>query len=131
MMSQVGGARLDRGEFQVYMSEGRNKSFMKPGPLKEHIREYWDFLMGPEDVTTIGPREVRKGSSLKGLPMVSFQILGAWRIILYKKAEGFATIVIEQPFEAFATPAQEEEYAPTGGGGDDDDEGGGYDAGEE
>jgi len=73
---------------------------MEEGSLKEHIREYWTFLMSSYDKTTIGKNtEVRRAKSSGGFDTVNFKFPGG-KIILYKKGDSFATFVWELPFPA-------------------------------
>ncbi len=125
-MSIVGGARMSRGRFEVYVSRDKERIPMDPGPLLDYTREYWDFLMSPSDRAFIGTSEVRKAKSSSGLTCVNFRFLG-FRVALYKKGDGFATFVLELPFPESAGQVDEPfQYADANEYGDEAGPEGGY-----
>lgn len=97
-MSQAGGARMERGVFRVYLKAGNSRKYLTDQSLREYIREYWNFLMSEFETVKIGQRMARKGRSANGFITVSFPFLG-FNVKLFKIKDGFATFVLEMPFE--------------------------------
>ncbi|TXH14020.1 MAG: hypothetical protein E6R03_10265 [Hyphomicrobiaceae bacterium] len=96
-ISHVGGAKLERGNFEVYVGPKGSRAYLEAGPLKEHIKEHWMFLMTDYASAEIAGRTVTRELSKSGLQYVAFFYL-QHRVLLYKKGDSFATFVLEIPF---------------------------------
>jgi hypothetical protein len=96
-LQRVGGARINRGEFEVYLTQDNRRHFLDPGPLRDFIQEYFMFLRSGEHSRLIAGRLVNRGTSGRGLPMASFQDPLGREYILYQKGPDYCVLVESDP----------------------------------
>lgn len=95
----LGGARLNNGTFETWVSVGGGKFFFLDSPIRSYIEEHFNFLIGDEETRVLTPdytmtRGVSRG---KGLPMVTFTDPLGCKWTMYKKEGNYCVLVMELP----------------------------------
>lgn len=101
-----GAARLaPNGTFELYLggARGTQRSPCLSAPLREFVREYYDFLCSPDMERQIGENIARKVRTRTGKVMTSFDFLEGFTVRLIRTNGDFAVFIFELPFsDAFA-----------------------------
>jgi hypothetical protein len=109
-LSLVGGARLSRGDFEAYLSQGNQRYYLDSGPVRDFIEEYFMFLRTEEPNREIAGKFVERGFTARGLPKVSFDVVGI-TFSLFRKDVNYCVLVMEPP-ASLREMGQEVDYSP-------------------
>jgi hypothetical protein len=112
-LSLVGGVRLNRGQFEAYVSLNSSRFYLQGGQLYDFVREHFMFLRTEEPNRNIGIRKALRTFTAKGLPTTSFEFAGI-TVRLYRKEVNYHVLVVELPMESMGNMA----LSPSQGGGD-------------
>jgi hypothetical protein len=122
----LGGARLNNGVFETWISISGGKFFFTDSPIKSYIEEHFNFLIGDENTRVLTPDyTMTRGTSRgKGLPMTTFTDPLGCKWTMYKKEGNYCVLVMELPAQmrAFAVIGNPAADAPS----EDDDGDSGY-----
>lgn len=96
-----GAARMSpNGTFELYLGgvRGAARAACTSAPLREFVREYYDFLCSPDMERQIGENIARKVRTRTGKVMTSFDFLEGFTVRLIRTNGDFAVFIMELPF---------------------------------